>query len=59
MFKRVLDYVTSSLIEVGQALLKLDGVGIDAMCIGFVVLGLNQLRSRILKITDSCVSMND
>ena len=59
MFKRVLDLVTSSLIEVGQALLKLDSVGIDAMCIGFVVLGLNQLRSRILKITDSCVSVND
>ena len=59
MYKRVLDLVTSSLIEVGQALLKLDGVGIDAMCIGFVVLGLNHLRSRILKITDSCVSMND
>ena len=59
MFKRVLDLVTCSLIEVGQALLKFDGVGVDAMCIGFVVLGLNQLRSRILKITDSCVSMND
>ena len=59
MFKRVLDLVTSSLIEVGQALLKLDGVGFDAMCIGFVVVGLHQLRSRILKITDSCVSMND
>ena len=48
-FKRVHDLVTSSLIEVGQALLKLDSVGIDAMCIGFVVLGLNQLRSRIIK----------
>ena len=48
MFKRVLDLVTSSLIEVGQTLLKLDGVGIDAMCIGFVVLGLNQLRRKIL-----------
>ena len=59
MFKRVLDLVTSSLIEVGQALLKLDSVGIDAMCIGFVVVGLHQLRSRIIKITDSCVSMND
>lgn len=59
MFKRVLDLVTSSLIEVGQELLKLDSVGIDAMCIGFVVLGLNQLRSRIIKITDSGVSIND
>jgi len=48
VFKRVLDLVTCSLIEVGQALLKFDGVGFDAMCIGFVVLGLNQLRSSIL-----------
>ena len=59
MFKLVLDLVVGSLIEVGQALLKLDCVGFDAMCIGFVVLGLNQLRCRILKITDSSVSMND
>ena len=59
MFKRVLDLVVSSLIDVGQALLKLDGIGFDAMCIGFVVLGLNRLRSRISKITDSSVSLND
>ena len=59
MFKRVLDLVTSSLIEVGQAFLKLDSVGIDAMCIGFVVVGLHQLRSRLIKITDSGVSMSD
>ena len=59
MFKRVLDLVVSSLIEVGQALLDLDGVGFDAMCIGFVVAGLHQLRSRIVKITDLSVNMNE
>ncbi len=47
VFKRVLDLVVSSLIDIGQALLKLDGVGFDAMCIGFIVLGLNRLRSRL------------
>ncbi len=59
MFKRVLDLVVSSLIEVGQALLDFDGVGFDAMCIGFVVVGLHQLRSRIAKITDLSVNMDE
>ena len=59
MFKRGLDLVVSFLIDLGQALLKLDGVGFDAMCIGFVVLGLHELRSRISKVTDSSVSMSD
>ena len=59
MFKRVLDLVVSSLIDLGQALLKLDGVGFDAMCIGFVVLGLHELRSRISKVTGSSVSITD
>lgn len=59
MFKRGLDLVVSSLIELGQGLLKLDGVGFDAICIGFVVLGLHQLRSRLSIITDSRVSMRD
>ena len=58
MYKRVLDLVLSSLIEVGQALLELDGVGFDAMCIGFVVLGLNQLRIRISQLNVSSVSKN-
>ena len=53
MFKRVLDLVVSSLIEVGEALLKLDGVGFDAMCISFIILGLHQFRSKLSKITDS------
>jgi hypothetical protein len=59
VFKRGLDLVVSSLIELGQGLLKLDGVGFDAICIGFVVLGLHQLRSRLYIITDSRVSMRD
>jgi hypothetical protein len=50
VFKRVLDLVLGSLIEVGQALLELDGIGFDAMCISFIVLGLHQLRNRILNI---------
>ena len=58
MFKRVLDLVVGSLIQVGQAFLELDGVGFDAMCIGFVVLGLNQIRIRISKINDSSIIMN-
>jgi hypothetical protein len=59
MFKRILVLVTSSLIEVGQTLLELDGVGFDAMCIGFIVLGLHQIRSRISKVTDSSISLNE
>ena len=59
MFKRVLDLVVGSLIQLGHALLELDGVGFDAMCIGFVVLGLNQLRIRISKINDSSIIMNN
>jgi hypothetical protein len=50
VFKRVLDFVVVSLIEVGQGLLEIDGVGFDAMCIGFLVLGLNKIRIRISKI---------
>ena len=59
MFKRFLDLIVGSLIEIGLALLKLDGIGFDAMCISFVVLGLNQLRSRIIKITNYDLSLND
>ena len=55
MFKRALDLVVGSLIHVGQMLLELDGVGFDAMCIGFLVLGLNQLRIRISKLNDSSI----
>jgi len=32
----------NSMIELGQALLKLDGIGVDALIIGFVVIGLIQ-----------------
>jgi hypothetical protein len=59
MFKRVIDIVTNSLIEIGQALLELDGIGFDAMCIGFFVIGLHKIKTRISKITDSNVENID
>ena len=47
MFKRSLDLLIKSMIELGQALLKLDGIGVDALIIGFVVIGLIQIRAKI------------
>ena len=47
MFKRIIDFLMKSMIELGQALLKLDGIGVDALIIGFVVIGLIQIRARI------------
>ena len=38
-----------SMIEFGQALLKLDGIGVDALIIGFVVIGLIQIKARMDK----------
>jgi hypothetical protein len=35
------------MIGLGQAFLKLDGIGVDALIIGFVVIGLIQIRTRI------------
>jgi hypothetical protein len=35
------------MIELGQALLKLDGIGVDALIIGFIVVGLIQIRARM------------
>jgi len=35
------------MIELGQALLKLDGIGVDALIIGSVVIGLIQIRAKI------------
>jgi hypothetical protein len=37
------------MIEFGQALLKLDGIGVDALIIGFIVIGLIQIRTKIDK----------
>ena len=35
------------MIGLGQALLELDGIGVDALVIGFVVIGLIQIRARM------------
>ena len=47
MIKRSLDFLMESMIGVGQALLKFDGIGVDALFIGFVVIGLVQIRARL------------
>ena len=47
LFKRSLDFLMNSIIGLGQALLKLDGIGVDALVIGFVVNGLIQIRARM------------
>jgi hypothetical protein len=52
LFKRTLDFLIKSIIELGQALLKLDGIGVDALIIGFIVVGLIQIRARINECTD-------
>jgi hypothetical protein len=49
MIKRILDIFITSLIGLGQAFLELDGIGFDAMIIGFVVIGLLQIRTKIVK----------
>ncbi len=36
-----------SMIGLGQALLKLDGIGVDALIIGFIVFGLMQIRAKM------------
>ncbi len=47
MFKRSLYFLMNFMIGLGQALLKLDGIGVDALIIGFVVIGLIQTRARM------------
>ena len=47
MIKRSLDLLMKSMIGLGQALLKLDGIGVDALIIGFVVIGLTKIRVRM------------
>ena len=47
LFKRSLAFLMNSLIGLGQELLKLDGIGVDALIIGFVVIGLIQTRARL------------
>ena len=47
LFKKSIDIITNSIIELGQALLKLDGIGVDALFIGFVVFWLIETRAKI------------
>jgi hypothetical protein len=35
------------MIRLGQAYLKLDGIGVDALVIGFIVVGLIKIRIKI------------
>jgi len=47
LIKRSLDFLMKSMIGLGQALLKHDGIGVDALIIGFVVIGLIHIRARM------------
>ena len=47
MIYRSLDMIFEFLIELGQSLIKLDGVGLDALIIGFVVLRLINIRVQM------------
>ncbi|MFC1802721.1 hypothetical protein ACFL0D_02015 [Thermoproteota archaeon] len=47
MIKRSLDLLMKSMIGLGQAYLKLDGIGVDALIIGFVVVGLKQIKAMM------------
>ena len=47
MIKRFLGFLMESMIGLGQALLKLDGIGVDALIIGFIVFGLMQIRAKM------------
>ena len=58
MIKRIFDTIVGSIIEIGQALLNLDGIGFDAMCITILILGLNDIRNRISKTTSTKVDTN-
>ena len=49
LFKRSLYFLMNSMIGLGQALLKLDGIGVDELVIGFVVNGLIQIRASMEK----------
>jgi hypothetical protein len=46
------------LIEIGQAYLKLDGIGVDALIIGFFVIGIIRIRSRMGKQTPNTSILN-
>ena len=46
MIKRSLDLLMKSMTGLGQALLKLDGIGVDAFIIGFIIIGIIVIGSR-------------
>jgi hypothetical protein len=35
------------MIKLGQAFLELDGIGVDSFIIGFVIMGLNKIRTKL------------
>jgi hypothetical protein len=47
LLKRTLDLLTQSMIGLGQAFLKLDSIGVDALIIGTLVIGLIQIRAKM------------
>jgi hypothetical protein len=47
LFKKALDYLIQSMIKLGQAFLELDGIGVDAFIIGFIIIGLRKIRMRM------------
>jgi hypothetical protein len=47
LLKRTFDFLMKSMIELGQTFLKLDGIGVDALLIGFLVIGLIQIKARM------------
>ena len=47
MFRRALVFLMESMIGLGKAYLQLDGIGFDAFVIGFVIMGLVQIKARI------------
>lgn len=47
LINRSLDLLFEFVIELGQSLLKFDGVGVDALIIGFVVCRLLHIRAKM------------
>jgi hypothetical protein len=47
LFKKLLGFLMESMIGLGQAFLKIDGIGVDSLIIGFVVMGLVKVREKI------------
>ena len=47
LFKKALDYLMQSMIKLGQAFLELDGIGVDAFIIGFILIGIRKIRTKM------------